>query len=186
MRFVKMLFVVALLVPASAAADEIKFFLTNTGTDTDARARARFDAKDDQRQRFEVKVEALTPGDYAVLVAGQSVGTFEVAADGEGRLRLEGEPLGFDPRGQMIDVKSDPGEVFFTGTLPASRDAARTRIKVRDKFENTGAEPDARAEARLRSRQGTARFEVRVKDLPAGTYDLRVGGVDVADTRRAV
>jgi hypothetical protein len=176
------LLALALSCPANLLAHDVDFALTNTGLDPDARARARFD-DDEGRQRFEVKVEALAPGEYAVLVAGASAGTFEVESDGEGRFRAEGSPLGFDPRGQALAVASDPnGDVFFTASsFPSSRDEARARIKVREDFTNTGADADARGEARLRSRRGQTRFEVRVKDLPVGTYDLVVDGVAAAD-----
>jgi hypothetical protein len=183
---IRVVLVALLMLPASVAAHEIQFFLGNAGGDPDARARVRFDADDEAgpeaRQRLEVKVEALDSGDYEVFVGGVSVGSFVANDEGEGRLRLEGTPLDVDPRDQLLEVKSDPaGDLFFTGTLPASRDEARRRIKVRDDFANTGAEPRARGEARLRSRQGETRFEVRVKNLPAGTYDLLVNGTDVAD-----
>ena len=169
--------------PQSARARGIAVFLTNTGVDADARARARFDRKDDMRQRFEVKVEALTLGEYAVCVGGPpAVGTFDVGSDGEGRLRLEGEPLGFDPRGALIEVKTAVGgEVLFSGTLPASREEARARRRVREDFVSTGVDPDARGQARYRSRRGKIRFRVKVKRMTPGTYDLLVDGSDVAD-----
>ena len=164
---------------------EIELFLTNAGVDLDARGRARLDA-DDGRQRFEVEVEDLTAGRYAVFVAGAPVGVFAVDSDGEGRLRLEGEPLPFDPRGKAIVVKDDPaGVVFFRGDFPTSRERARRKFKVREDFVNTGVDPDAEGRAKLRVKRSKIRFQVKAKDLPQGSYDLVVGDTRVAGIQLA-
>ena len=156
--------------PSARAHDDhgIELFLSNTGVDLDARGRARLD-EDDGRQRFEVEVEGLTAGGYAVFVAGAPVGAFDVDSDGEGRLRLEGEPLPFDPRGKTIEVKSDPaGVVFFRGDFPTSRERARRKFKVREDFVNTGVDADAEGRAKLRVKRSKIRFQVKAKDLPQG------------------
>ena len=177
----------ALLSTPSARAhdDDIELFLANAGVDLDARSRARLD-EDDGRQRFKVDVEDLTAGGYAVFVAGTLVGAFDVDSDGEGRLRLEGEPLPFDPRGKTVEVKSDPaGVVFFRGDFPRSKDRARRKFKVREDFVNTGVDPDAAGRAKLRVKRGRTRFQVKAKDLPRGSYDLVVGDTRVADIQLA-
>src|SRR3989441_3910714 len=177
----------ALLSTPSARAhdDEIELFLANAGVDRDARSRARL-GEDDRRQRFKVDVEQLTAGRYAVFVAGMLVGAFDVDSDGEGRLRLEGEPLPFDPRGKTVEVKSDPaGVVFFRGDFPRSKDRARRKFKVREDFVNTGVDPDAQGRAKLRVKRGKIRFQVKAKDLPEGSYDLVVGGTRVAGIQLA-
>jgi len=130
---------------ARAHDDDIELSLANAGVDLDARARARFD-EDDGRQKFKVDVEDLTSGRYAVLVAGTAVGSFDVDSDGEGRLRLEGEPLALDPRGKTIEVRSDlAGVVFLRGDFPSSKHEARKKLKVREDFVNTGVIPTRRA-----------------------------------------
>src|SRR5262245_26756000 len=163
--------------------DEIEFYLTNLGVDPGARARVRF--RDGDHQEFEVKVKDLAPGFYMVAVGDMSVGTFEVGQDddeSEGRLKIEDEPLGFDPRGKIVEVLADPsGPVFFRGLFPTDAGEAHRRVKIEEDFGSTGADPDASGEARLKSRHGKTRFQVRVRDLPVGTYDLLVGGTKVAD-----
>jgi len=174
--------------PSARAHDDdhgIELFLSNTGVDLDARGRARLD-EDDGRQRFEVEVEDLTAGGYAVFVAGAPVGAFDVDSDGEGRLRLEGEPLPFDPRGKTIEVQSDPaGVVFFRGDFPTSRERARRKFKVREDFVNTGVDADAEGRAKLRVKRSKIRFQVKAKDLPQGSYDLVVGDTRVAGIQLA-
>ena len=170
---------------ARAHDDDIELSLANAGVDLDARARARFD-EDDGRQKFKVDVDDLTAGGYAVFVAGSPAGAFDVDSDGEGRLRIEGEPLALDPRSKTIEVRSDPaGVVFFRSDFPSSKHKARRKLKVREDFVNTGADSDAEGRAKLRVKRGRVRFEVKVKNLPEGTYDLLVGGSRVAGIQLA-
>jgi hypothetical protein len=118
-----LLLLAALLGPGRADAIDIKYLLANSGVDTDAIALARFQTIHPRRQRFEVKVSLMAPGRYAVAVDDTDVDTFLVDDGGDGRFRLQGNPLCIDPRGQPVSVKAPGagGTTYFRSTLPAAR-----------------------------------------------------------------
>jgi hypothetical protein len=167
----------ALFVPATAAADDIKYFLNNTGLDADAMGKARYREKNGE-QRFEVQLSSMTPGSYEATVADISVGTFTVGEEGDGKLRLRAADLGFDPRGQSVKVQAegDAGSVFFASAFPTTQDEADLNIKVRESFVNEEGVPGVKADAKYSARNGKAKLDVKVRKLPVGTYELYVGG----------
>ena len=171
-----------LLVPATAAAEDIKYFLNNTGLDADAMGKARYQEKK-RKELFEVQVSSMTPGSYEVTVADGSVGTFTVSVEGDGKLRLTSGDLGFDPRGQLVEVQADgdAGSVYFASTLPASQADADRKLKERIKFENQTANPKVKGDVKYQSSKGKSTLDVKVRNLPVGTYQLYVGGVHVDD-----
>jgi hypothetical protein len=181
-RFARMAFVVALLFPATAAAEDIKIFLNNTGLDADAMGKARYRDKNGT-QRFEVQVSSMDAGDYEATVADSSVGTFTVTDEGDGKLRLQATDLGFDPRSQSVKVHlaGDTGSAYFDSTLPASQDDARRRITVRTKFDNQSGDPKVKGDVKYSSRKGKMMLTVKVRMLPVGTYQLYVDGSAVGD-----
>jgi hypothetical protein len=177
-----MMLAAALLVPATAAADDIKYFLNNTGLDADAMGKARYREKNGE-ERFEVQVSSMTPGSYEVTVGDLSVGTFAVGEEGDGKLRLRAADLGFDPRGQSVEVQAegDSGSVYFASTLPASQADADRKVKLRVKFTNETDDPSVKGDAKYKSANGKAMLDVKAQKLPVGTYGLYVGGSHVGD-----
>lgn len=165
----------------AAGSEDIKTFLMSTGVDPDAMARVRFRARDDGTQRFEVQISGVPPGTYTVLTDGSPAATVTVDDTGEGRLRVERQPLPFDPRGLEIEVADRAAKVFFRSVLPESGEKANEMIDVRQAFADGGVVPRASGEASYKSRAGKIRFDVKVKDLPAGTYRLSASNEAVAD-----
>jgi hypothetical protein len=166
----------------AAGAEDIRTFLMSTGVDLDAVAKVRFRARDDGTQRFEVQISGVPPGTYDVLADSSTAGTVTADASGEGRLRIENQPLPFDPRGVEIEVADRAAKVYFRSVLPESGEKANETIDVRQAFADGGVVvPRASGEASYKSRGGKIRFDVKVKDLPAGTYRLSASNEAVAD-----
>ena len=95
-------------------------------------AKATFEIRKDGRRKFEVELERVPSGDYAVFVDGTERGTIAVGSLGRGQLEWGdddgGPPLDFDPRGKLIDVAGSAG-ILFSGSLDgAIRDAERAEV----------------------------------------------------------
>jgi len=104
---------------------EIKVDLNNVGVIEGAKGEAGFGMDSDERE-FEVEIENVPVGLYAVMVAGVKVGDLEVVEnDGETMGELEfsdpQEPdsllLDFDPHGEIIEVLQD-GVVILEVLFP--------------------------------------------------------------------
>ncbi len=153
-------------------------------------ARSELEIDDDCDKSFEVEIEDVAPGPYDVWVDGVLRGTLQATSDGddaEGEIEWETDPddnellLDFDPDGALIEVKQSD-VVFFAGiqTPPATEtgDEACEESEVEVSLIPTGALPDAEGSAELEVEDDCDReFEVEIEDVPAGTYDLSVGGV---------
>lgn len=94
--------------------------------DSSASGQARLILKTDAEGRFEVRAMGLAPAStFEVLVGGVRVGTLETKGGGYGRARFRSRPhghndqlLGFDPRGQIVIVRSADGVDVLTATVP--------------------------------------------------------------------
>jgi hypothetical protein len=165
--------------------------LTNTGAIPGASGRARI------RERrgvtdFDVEVEDLPDGVYDlfvdmidrgdITVSGRR-GKIEFSDGGDDPDEL---PLTFDPYGALVEVKQG-ATVILTGLALATTGGdgggnSCTEEEVRVDFVNVGPDPDAKGDARHRVRDDCDRdFRVEIENLPIGTYDLFVGGVDRGD-----
>jgi hypothetical protein len=105
--------------------DRIKQPLTPVA-DADARGSARLILKTSDNGRFELQVRNLDANTtYEILVGGVKVGTLSTTGGGSGSLRFRSQPhghdvlLGFDPRGQIVTVRSAAGADVLVGTVPA-------------------------------------------------------------------
>jgi hypothetical protein len=146
-------------------------------------AKAEFEIRKDGRRKFEVEIERVEPGDYAVFVDGVQRGVIAVGALGRGQLEWgddDGGPaLDFDPRGKLIDVSSAAGVLFsgtLDGTIPGVNQCSFSETETA-----LLAAPAAGAgsgDTKLRIRDDCRRdFSVEIEDVPVGAYDLFVGGV---------
>ena len=163
-------------------------FFTNTGVAPAASGRARFEQRSD-RTDFNVEAEDLPAGAYSLRVAGSERATMNVAqgangSEGEVEFRSPVEPgkllLDFDPRGQLVEL-AQGDTVFLTTTLPTSpgdgggggNDNAATRYVLR--LGRGHDAPQLKAEYDVRAAR--TEFSAELEHIPAGSYDLAIGGV---------
>lgn len=148
------------------------------------------------RVDLKIEVEDLPAGAYDVFIGGVNRGSLTVVAtiDGlDGEIEYRNRPsndkvfLDFDPAGLAVEIQQN-GTALLAGVVPDIdiNDPAAAALsdfpsqKVEVEMVNTGVAPEAEAELRFRSKKNKADFELRVKDLPAGTYELIVNDVVVA------
>ncbi|MBW2315947.1 MAG: hypothetical protein JRH10_17390 [Deltaproteobacteria bacterium] len=168
---------------------ESEVFLIPTGLGGKAKARNR--TRDDCDRDFRVEVEEVPEGTYELLVGGISRGTLEVVFDAssgenEGQIEFDTDPddpgellLDFDPVGQVIEVVQG-ATLFFSSILDPSDPGSQTctEMETVTPLLDAGPAPAASGEARFRTRDDCDEdYRVKIEDLPAGDYDLVVGGV---------
>ena len=178
---------------ANTADQRVVQYFNNTGVHSQASGKTRFEQRSD-RTDFQVEVERLPVGEYALSVGGAVVADLTVAmigtvARGEVEFRSPAEPghplLDFDPREQSIDILQGAVVVLSTtlggatggdnggttgGAPPVGNDEYRLVI---EQF-NDGPE----MQAELERRPTRVEFKVELEDVPVGDYQLMVGGVD--------
>ena len=146
-------------------------------------AKATFEIRKDGRRKFEVELERVPSGDYPVFVDGTERGTVAVGSLGRGQLEWGdddgGPPLDFDPRGKLIDVAGSAG-ILFSGSLDGAIPGVN-QCTFSETVTALVAAPAAGAgsgDTKLRTREDCRRdFSVEIEDVPAGAYELFVGGV---------
>ena len=187
------------LSPAARANDDIILiqFLASTGADGDATARVRWRDKGDSID-FNVELEDLPSGSYALWVAGVQQGTLVVGGLGEGEIEFENpldppKPLfDFAVFDQLIEI-TQGATVFFSDVFSPGGQSGGSGgsgggggggvddddFEIEVYMVNVGAAMDFDAQGRLRYEvePGETKFRVRTEDLDAGLYDLTVDGV---------
>jgi hypothetical protein len=145
-------------------------------------AKASFEIRKDGREKFEVELERVEPGDYAVFVDGLDRGSVSVGPLGRGETEWGdddgGPPLDFDPRGKVIDVATGAG-VLFSGSLAGSIPGVTTCpfSETETALVAAAAAGAGSGHTKLRIREDCRRdFSVEIEDVPLGAYDLLVGG----------
>ena len=164
------------------------------------------------RTEFSVEAEDLADGSYRIFVGGVDRGELVVSLGrGETEFRSPVEAgkvlLTFDPRGQEIEVHDGQGAVLtsdgevFTGgggctnncgggdmggggNMGGGHDFGMADIEV--ELSNPGVYPAASGDAKLEGRMDRADFSVEIEDVPAGSYDLSVGGEIVGTLQAAL
>lgn len=162
--------------------------LTNLGVDPDGHGDTRIRTKDDCDRDFQVEIEDVAIGAYEVIVGGIVRGTLTVLdVDGETEGELEfdtdadepGElPLDFDPVGQTVEVRQG-ATVFFSNVVgaPGGPGSCGEAFDEPD-LDDVGPDADADGKARFRQELDCDRdFRVEAEDLPAGDYEVVVGGI---------
>ncbi len=174
--------------PPPEPQSEFSEVLATTGLDADATARARYRVDNKGRHKFNVEIEKVEAGDYTLTVAGTVRGTIHAAnvagvVIGEVEFDSEIEPghlaLNFDPRGQLIEIKSAAGKFFshILGSGSATGGGTVVPFDVSVPLISSGADADASAKAQFkRTLTGELSFEVEVEDVNVGAYDVLVGG----------
>ncbi len=177
--------------PRPEAASELEELLSSTGLDGDGKGRARYRVDNNGRHRFDVEVEDVPVGAYALTVGGVARGSLQVTSTAEG---VQGElefstrpdpderPLNFDPRGQLIEIRAAAGTYFSHllgsgSATPGSGGGGQPAFETEVPLFSTGVDANATAKAELkRDFDGDLSFEVEVEDVAAGAYELVVGG----------
>ena len=111
---------------AAASSSKSKIELAATAAAPDARGKATLVVRSASKGRFEVRVGRLAPDtSYELLVGGVKVTTLLTRKGGSAKVRFSNKAngkdlvLGFDPRGEAIEVRDAAGNDVLTGTLPA-------------------------------------------------------------------
>jgi hypothetical protein len=174
--------VTASSVPAAQSKSKIKANVENSGVLPDATGSIVCAIKE-QRSKMTAKFRNLAPGTtYDFVVGGIPQATFTTSSSGSGKaLFLMPEKIGknaldFDPRGEVVTVEDAGGEVLHT-VLSGAGEPGDIQVDERVLLGSTGLDPDGKAEARFRSKDGRRTFKVEIEDVAAGAYDLFVGGV---------
>ncbi len=166
---------------SNGKASVINWKMTPTTANLNAKGKIQF--KDlPGNDQFNVTVHNLALGTYDFRVDGAVVGMIQVGSGNNGRnqtgrLRLKGKHgMGFDPHGASLAV-SQGGVDYLVADFPDCDD--EDEIEVDAVFVPTGAIPGAAGDVEFESEDGETEFEVDIHGLPAGSYDLLVGGVIV-------
>ena len=165
------------------------------------------------RTEFSVESQDLADGRYRISVGGVDRGELVVSGGhGETGFRSPAEPgktlLTFDPRGRAIEVSSKQGAVLTSGDAGLSGDDTTTDDPSGDDtttddnndgggidfgtgeievdLTNAGVFPEASGDAKFEARDDRTEFSVEIEDVPAGIYDLKVGGTSVGDIHAAM
>ena len=111
---------------AAAGSSKVKTDLTATAAAPDARGKASAVVRDESKGRFEVKVQKLAPDtSYDVIVAGVKVASITTRKNGSAKARFASKPgrnvllLGFDPRGDAVEIRDAAGDDVLVGNLPS-------------------------------------------------------------------
>jgi hypothetical protein len=183
---------------------KISQFLESTGEDPDGTCEVRV-IKDDEDLKLMVFLKDMDEGDYELWVDGNEVGSIHVTPGGNGHVQFhshdgddddgdcdcdgddddqgEEDPGGKPPGdldfafvGKLFEVKQ--GDTVFFSDIFLEGQADKLRFEVF--MVNVGPDPDAEGVLRYVSTADSKKFEVKVRGLDPGTYDLIVGGTTVA------
>lgn len=121
------LLVLAMLVPGAAQAGKTKSSdgLKSTGEVEGARGHASVIQRSASKGAFVVHAQLEAEGEYEVLVGGIRVAELETDAEGHGKVRFStkrkggNRVLGFDPRGESVEVRNQAGADVLVGTVSA-------------------------------------------------------------------
>jgi hypothetical protein len=107
------------------AGQKAKVNLSPTAAAPGARGSAVLQVRNETQGKFTVKAQRLDrDATYDVVVGGIKVGTLTTSGGGGGKVRFSSKPrgkdalLGFDPRGQAIELRKASGDDVLTGNLP--------------------------------------------------------------------
>jgi len=132
---------------------------------------------------LEVEIEDLPDGEYWLSIAGTPVTTISVVAQ-HGEAKLVSPP---EVQGQLVAVTSGPDTILST-IFPVSVQAALGQFKkevhktsqVSINLASTGADLDARGRLVFKDKSSHDSLVIKVTDLPAGSYDVILGGTTKA------
>jgi hypothetical protein len=170
--------------PALAGRDAkskmINWRMGATAAQVDAKGTIQYDPTPGRRQ-FKLTVANLDPGTYRlernrIPVAALVVSDRGSRTKGKLVLRERKGQLTFDPSGAELTV-SLGGATYLGTTFPSSTQTTQDKVEIEAELVSTGVLPGARGEAEFESEAGRSEFEVEVRGLPLGDFEVLVGGV---------
>jgi len=176
--------------PSDRKPEQLEVSLQPATEDGAGEGKAKFWERPD-RTDFKVSVEGIADGAYSLKVCEEVVGELLVSA-GEGELAFR-SPAGddllemtFDPRDCKIDLLSGESVILTSGDAVLSEKdngnkdkGVKEGIEVEINLENTGVIEGAKGEAEFEIYAEESEFSIKIKDVPAGSYTVVVGGVEV-------
>jgi len=187
--------------PADVLLTEQRILLGPARSGLSGSGHADFEERPD-RTEFKVEAEDLSDGAYRIFVGGVDRGALSISLGrGETEFRSPVEAgkvlLTFDPRGQVVEVRDGQGAVLTSGddvlgpgdgggNNPPGGDLDWGTVDIEVELSNSGVYPLASGDAKLEPRVDRADFSVEIEDVPAGSYDLRIGGDIVATLQAAL
>lgn len=173
------------------AVTRVKEDLSSTGLDADADGKADFRVDTNTRARLNVEIEDVPAGAYTVAIGGTTRGTIQAADTGSG---VVGEiefafptesgksTLDFDPRGLLLEISSPDGvyfsHLFGGGTATGGAGGTVVPLDLRLPLLSSGLDADATAKATYKVKSsGAVKLEIEAEKLPAGDYQIWIGGV---------
>jgi len=175
--------------PPAEPASRFEEVLASTGTDPDASGVAEYEVDPEGAHEFGVEIEDVAVGTYSVRVGGVERATLRAVrlgddVEGEVEFRSPVERgkvlLDFDPRGQLLEVVNPDGLVLFrhlfgSGSSPANPPVAPLSLR-QPLIARPGAVGHLVATFEVDD-EGESELELEARGLPAGTYQVAVGGV---------
>ncbi len=145
---------------AEARGAKGKIDLTASASTPSARGKASVAIKSASDGKFEVQAQKLAGNvDYDLLVGGVKVATLHTSRSGSARAKFASKPsgkvllLGFDPRGESIEIRHSSGDDSLTGNMPeVGEDPADVTCCIPD---DRGPECEDRTQAECDAQGGT-------------------------------
>ncbi len=181
--------------PTGSTGTDLVTFLSNVGPYGAASAKAKYEQRPD-RTEFSVELEDLPTGSYALRVNGVARGTISVVSVGSGtrgelEFRSPVEPgkvlLDFDPRNAVIEVGDTSGVLFEgmfgsgagqPGTPPPTGGVVPTGNARYDLVVEPAGSDGPELHAKLEQRSDRVDFSVELEDVPVGSYQLQIAGIN--------
>lgn len=117
-----------------------------------------------------VHLRGVAAGPYTLVVDGQPVASIATDRSGDAIASVPG----VDVRGLRIQLVDAEGVVRFTDTAPPDGEGSTRQAQAT--MVNTGVAPAARGTVSYRASGAREELTVRLEGLPAGTYEIRLGG----------
>jgi hypothetical protein len=108
--------------PAGCSVSALEVPLWNAGLIAGAQGKARYRTTDDCVQEFRVVVSGVPIGPYDLYGALAFLGSINVTTNSpanSGQIVISNPPAGFDPRGQLIEVRQG-ANLILSRTFPAN------------------------------------------------------------------
>ena len=176
--------------PSDRKPEQLEVRLHPAAEDGAGEGKAKFWERSD-RSDFKVEAEGIPDGTYALMVCEEMRGDLTVTA-GEGELAFRSPAhdeileLSFDPRDCKIELLDGEDVVLTSGDAVLSEKEKGKKdkqdkdgIELEVDLDNTGILDGAKGEAEFEIYADESEFSVKIKQVPVGSYTVKVDGSDV-------